>query len=67
MFQVRVIEPFGKYAGTENTTWTSFKVGNPPASVWNIPNKQYCQQCSNCQATAMRDTFVGMKWFSNPQ
>lgn len=62
VFQVRVIEPFGKYAGTENTTWTEFQVGNPPASVWEVPNKKYCQQCANCQDTAvMREMFLGMK------
>jgi len=49
--QVRVVTPFGKYEGTENTTWTNFQIGNPPASVWQVPDEKYCQQCGNgaCQ------------------
>jgi len=63
VFQVRVIEPFGKYQGTENTTWTSFSVGTPPASVWNVPDKEYCQQCGNCNDASIAETFIGAQSF----
>lgn len=51
VFQYRFVEPFGKPAGYENTTWVTFVPGQPALSNFNVPNKKYCERCDESQCS----------------
>lgn len=48
----RVLTPFGNYDGWEQTDFLTFTPGQPPASAWNVPGENYCQEGDDgtCQA-----------------
>jgi hypothetical protein len=46
--QITHITPFGEDLGQENSTFLSFKAGNPPASVFTVTGTATCKQAKGC-------------------
>lgn len=50
------LEDNGPQTGTQNTTWSKFTPGTPPAAKFDIAGIDECPQAKNCQIeTVVRD------------
>lgn len=44
IFRVMTLTPFGQYFGNITQQYGGYQAATPPASAWNVPDQQYCEQ-----------------------